>query len=330
MHKFSVGLVGYGYWGPNLLRNLVAQPNAEARWVADLTEKNLQKAKNFFPAVQVTQDYSELLSDATLDAVILATPTPFHFEMAKAALEAGKHVLVEKPMTATVEEARKLKKIVEKTGRILCVDHPFVFSEPVKKMKALIQEGRLGSLFYYDSLRMNMGLIQEHINVVADLAPHDLSILDYLLDGRLPIHATAVGSRHVGKKQIEVAHLHLVYEKGFTADITLSWLSPLKLRQILLSGDKAMVVYDDTQPSEKLRIYDKGVTIKQSKVTPFQPLYRSGDILVPQLPQTETLHSVIASFLKTIESGDAPTNDVNAGFRVVKIIDRLQKSLAGE
>lgn len=326
-NKITLGLVGYGYWGPNLLRNLTAHPGAHVRWVSDLSPTNLQKAKAFLPNVQTTKSYDDLLADPELDAIVIATPTPHHFLMAKSALETGKHVLVEKPMTATIEEAKKLVDIVRKTRKVLCVDHPFVFSEPVKKMKELVKQKELGSLFYYDSLRMNMGLIQEHINVVVDLAPHDLSILDYLLDGQEPLYVSAVGSRHVGSTQAEVAHLHLVYPHGFTADITLSWLSPLKLRQILLSGDKAMVAFDDTEPSEKLRIYDRGVSIRRTKVTPFQPLYRSGDILIPKLPQTETLFSVISGFLDTIAGNHIAVNDVHAGYRVVQTIDRLQRSL---
>lgn len=329
MDKIRIALIGCGYWGPNLLRNLFAHRDVEVAWACDLLERNLEKVRSSYPTLPLTRDINEVLNDGTVQAVVLAVPTRFHFDLAKRFLLAGKHVLVEKPMTETVAQAEELVQLAKKQRLALCVDHPFIFSESVKKIKSLIDDKSLGKLYYIHSIRANLGLIQPDINVIADLAPHDFSILDYLLDKKQPDAFAATGSAHVGKNQVELAHIHLRYQKGLRANVDLSWLSPLKMRQIVVVGSEKMVVYDDTQPSEKIRIYDKNVTITQKKATPFQPFYRSGDILIPQLAAGEPLYAVIDGFLRSIRKEKVP-HDGAAGLRVVKMLHEAQQALKQE
>ena len=329
MDKVRIALIGCGYWGPNLLRNLYAHPQVDVAWACDLLDKNLEKVKRLYPILAVTKDIQQVREDRSVQAVVLAVPTRFHFSLAREMLLAGKHVLLEKPMTETVAQAEELVALAKKKRLALCVDHPFVFSESVKRIKSLIDEKALGKLFYINSTRANLGLIQPDINVIADLAPHDFSILDYILDKKLPTSYTTTGSMHVGKEQVECAHIHLRYDRGFCANIDLSWLSPLKMRQITVVGSKRMVVYDDTHASEKIRIYDKNVTIAQRKATPFQPFYRSGDILIPQLSVSEPLYQVVDAFLQSIRKEKVP-NDGAAGLRVVKMLHDAQKALKQE
>ncbi|MBI5151187.1 MAG: Gfo/Idh/MocA family oxidoreductase [Candidatus Pacebacteria bacterium] len=327
MDKIRIGFIGYGYWGPNLLRNFYAHAEIETVWVCDLIQKNLDKVKKQYPTIQITKNHIDLLQDPTIQVIVVAVPTPFHYEIVRQCLLAGKHVFVEKPMTETVEQAEKIVALARKKKLKLFVDHPFIFSSAVQKMKELIDSDELGKLYYYDSLRLNMGLIQLKTNVITDLAPHDFSILDYLCGGKQPISIQVSGSTHIGKKQEELAHIHLRYPKGFVANITLSWLSPLKVRQIMLVGEKAMIRYDDTEPSEKIRVYDKGVSILKTAENPFQPQYRSGDIVIPKIDQTETLTNVVQACIDTIRGKKEALNDGDAGLRVVRLLSKTQKLL---
>lgn len=278
----NVALVGYGYWGPNLLRNLVAHPGINVAWVCDLSEANLSKAKANFPSLKTTTKIEDILSSADIAAVVLAVPTKAHFELIKKSVLANKSVLVEKPFTYTVKQALKISALVNKHKAKVFVDHPYVFSEPVKFIKDYIDKGKLGKIYYLESSRMNMGLIQPDIGVIEDLAPHDISILDFLLGGEEPISVSSMGSRHVGKKQIEHAHISYSFANNISAHIRLSWLSPLKTRRIIIGGSKKMIVFDDTLADQKIKIFDKGVSLNHDEYSPFKPLLTIIENLLPQ------------------------------------------------
>lgn len=320
----SIALIGYGYWGPNLLRNLLTHPLVKVTWVADVSQENVQKASSVTPdSVRCTQRVEDIFQDSETQAVFLAVPTQFHHQLALQALQAGKHVFVEKPFTATIEEAEELVEVADQQQLVLRVDHPFVFSEPIRFIKSFIETGELGELYYLDSSRMNMGQLQSHINVVEDLIPHDLSIIDFLLGGETPMRSSVEAAQYVGQQE-EVAHVTLHYSSGFMANIHLSWLSPVKVRQIVIVGSKKMIMFDDTQPDEKIRIYDKGVQLDRSEHTPFKPFYRSGDIVIPKLSQTETLYTVIDSFVSSVQDGKYQAiNDGQAGLRSVRLLKEL-------
>lgn len=327
--RVRIGVAGYGYWGPNLVRNFSLLEHAEVVAVSDLDPKKQKLAKATFPAVRTTADAAELYKDPEIDAVAIATPISTHFPFAKTALEAGKHVLVEKPMTQTVEEARTLIDIAERNGLTLMVGHTFLYTGAVRKMRELIEKGEVGDLYYFDSVRFNLGLLQHDVNVIWDLAPHDLSILLYLIDER-PSAVQAIAHRHVGQKQEEIATLTLLYKSGFHSTISLSWISPVKLRRTLLAGSKKMIMFDDIEPSEKVRVYDKGVSITApgQEVTAFNPIYRAGDVLIPALDRTEALRKQTAHFVDSIRDKTPPLTDGRNGLAVVALLEAAQKSIA--
>jgi predicted dehydrogenase len=323
-----VGIIGYGYWGPNLVRNFHQHENARVTMVSDFDEKKLAQIPQNYPHVRTVRDGSELIRDPEVDAVSIATPISTHFKLAKEALEAGKHVLVEKPITATSAEARELMKIAKERNLTLMVGHTFVYTGAVQKMRELIDAGELGTLYYFDSARFNLGLIQRDSNVLWDLAPHDLSIVLHLFAER-PETVQAFGQTHVGSGQEEFAFMVLRYKSGFHAHIRVSWISPVKIRMTLLGGSKKMIVYDDVEPSEKIRIYDKGVTLTPpaEEVTAFNPIYRAGDVLIPALDRTEALKRETAHFLECIETGRTPLSDGQAGLDVVRLLEAAQQSM---
>jgi predicted dehydrogenase len=327
MNKLTVALVGHGYWGPNLLRNLTAHPSIEVKWVVDLLEKNLERAKKNAPQVKVTTKLADALNDKAVDFVVVAVPTRFHFAVAQEALQAGKHVLVEKPLTSTTDEAKALQKLAKKMKRHVFVDHPYIFSPPIQYLKESLQKKELGELYYIESRRLNLGLIQSDINVIDDLSPHDFSILDYLLDGQVPTSVDVQGSIHTKSGQVERALLSLHYPSNVTASIHLSWLSPLKVRELFCVGSKKMIVIDDTSSSEKLKIYDKSVSIESNEYTPFAPFYRSGDVLAPQLPNGEPLAQMIDACYQKIAKNVSAPNEIDAAIRVVSLIELAQESL---
>ncbi len=329
----SIGVIGCGYWGPNLIRNFAENESSNLSWMCDLDEKRLASLNRRYPASKATTDYKELLSDSTLDAVVIATPVNTHYKFVKDALNAGKHVLVEKPFTASSREAEELIEIAYKNNLNIMVDHTFVYTGAVRKIKEIVKSGELGQLLYFDSVRINLGLFQRDINVVWDLAPHDLSIMDYIIE-RQPISVTATGSCHIEMGIENIAYVMLKFDDEFMASFHFNWLAPVKIRRTLLAGDKKMIVYDDIEPTEKLRIYDKGVTKTQiesdsDREEAYQTLvsYRTGDVWSPKLDGTEALKYVVQEFLKSIEEKRKPLTDAEAGLRVVRILEAAQASI---
>jgi len=331
--KTTVGVIGCGYWGPNLLRNFAENETAELRWMCDLDAKRLTAMGRRYPGTQTTTDYKSLMADPELDAVAIATPVWTHFNFAKDALEAGKHVLVEKPLTASVAEAEQLIELAERSGLTLMVDHTFVYNGAVRKIKEIVQSGELGDLLYFDATRINLGLFQDDINVVWDLAPHDFSIMDFVVDGQ-PELLSAVGSCHIKQGIENIAYVLLKFPNELIAHFHFNWLSPVKIRHTLIAGSRKMVVYDDIEPTEKVRVYDRGVTTRSEsdvvdKEAAYQTLvsYRTGDVWVPKLDSTEALHYVCQEFLSAIAQSRRPLTDGQAGLRVVRLLEAAQRSI---
>src|SRR6266850_7039325 len=330
MTATTIGVIGCGYWGPNLLRNFAENERAQLRWICDLDEPRLAAMGRRYPAAQTTSDYVKLLSDSELDAVAIVTPVATHFQIAKAALVAGKHVLVEKPLTATEGEAEELNDLAERNQLTLMVDHTFVYTGAVRKMKEIVESGELGELLYFDSVRINLGLFQKDINVLWDLAPHDLSIMDYLID-RQPDAVSAIGSCHIERGIENIAYLIMHFAGDFIAHFHFNWLAPVKIRRTMIAGSSKMILYDDIEPTEKVRIYDKGVTTTRvgDREADYQRLvsYRTGDVWAPKIDSTEALRYVVAEFLDSIRSARRPLTDGAAGLRVVRLLEAAQQSI---
>lgn len=321
-----IGVIGCGYWGPNLIRNFSQLAQVQLVFVCDKDAEKLERIKRAYPFVRTTRDYLEVAKSRDIDAVCVATPLETHYEIAKAALSCGKHVLVEKPFTVKAEQAEELVKIAREKNLILMVDHTFIYTGAVRKIKELIDKGELGKIYYFDSERINLGLIRSDTNVIGDLAVHDISIINYLFSQK-PISISAAGSTHVLNRKEEMAHITIRHEDGLISHIHVSWLSPVKLRKILVGGDRKMVLYNDIEPSEKIRIYDKGIDINPADVTSFKPLYRGGDIIIPKLDETEPLKRVAEHFIDCIEHGKTPLTGGREGLEVVKILEAIQESL---
>lgn len=327
MQAVRVAIVGLGYWGPQLLRNFSAQKGCTVLYGCDLKEGNLEKMRAQYPTVTYTTDAGRALADPAVDLVIIATPTASHFPLAKQALESGKHVFLEKPMCASVKEAQEIATLAKKHKRLLFVDHTFAFAPAVEKIAELARSGALGKLLYYDSTRINLGLIQKDSSVLWDLAIHDLSILARFADLRSVRSVSAHGHAYVGR-HAEIAHLHLQFASGFAAHIAVSWLSPVKIRQTIVAGDRAMVTYDDTQPSEKLRIYDSGVDRGADQGDPLCPIYRSGDVRIPALDRTETLTREATHVLSCVRGQEYPRVSGDEGLQMLRILEAADASLA--
>jgi predicted dehydrogenase len=323
-----VGLVGFGYWGPNLLRNYMESTGAEVRWVCDLTEDRLALAKARCPSASVTQDYAEVLADPQVDAVLIATPISTHFGLASGALEAGKHVFVEKPMTASSDEAARLVEMAGATGLVLMVGHTFEYSPPVVKIKEIIDSGELGDIYFVTSSRVNLGLHQRDVSVIWDLAPHDISMLFYWL-GEEPTRLRAFGRSCVEGGTPDVAFVTMEFPSGTVAEMQLSWLSPVKLRRTMIVGSRKMLLYDDTESVEKVKIYDHGVTreVEPGSFGEFQLSYRTGDIVSPHLSAQEPLFAEAAEFIDCVQTGRTPKTDGRSGMRVVDALERAERSL---
>jgi predicted dehydrogenase len=324
----NIGVIGYGYWGPNLVRNFAELPQARVHTVADLNPRSLETVARRYPGVRTTTDFRELLADPEIDAVAVATPVSTHYDLAMAALKAGKHVWLEKPMTETSEQARELVAEAARRKRVLLVDHTFIYTGAVRKMRDLVAEGELGKVFYYDSTRVNLGLFQHDVNVISDLAVHDFAILDYVL-GDHPIAVTASGASHFPGTPENLAHITLFYESGAMAHTNVNWLAPVKVRQILLGGSKKMIVYDDLAPSEKIKVYDAGVNFTEdpAKIYQMRVGYRNGDMWAPKLDSTEALRIEGQHFLDCIATGRAPITDGRLGLRVVELIECATRSM---
>jgi len=329
--SITVGVIGCGYWGPNLIRNFAENEGASLRWVCDRDARRLEKIARRYPASRAAQDHRELLADPRLDAVVISTPVATHYAFARAALEAGKHVLVEKPFTASVREAEELIALASARGLALMVDHTFIYTGAVRRIKEIVAAGEIGDLLYFDSVRINLGLFQHDLNVVWDLAPHDLSIMDYVV-GRQPTALMATGSCHIEPGLENIAYVQLRFDDSLIANFHFNWLSPVKIRRTLIAGSRRMIVYDDIEPTEKVRVYDKGVTRNENggdEEETYKTLvsYRTGDVWVPQLDPTEALHYVCAEFLDSIKDSRPSVSDGAAGLRVVRLLEAAQASI---
>lgn len=326
----KIGVIGYGYWGPNLVRNFAETPGASVGAVADLNPARLELVQRRFPGVTVTTKFQELLQDPSIDAVAIATPVSTHFELGMAALKAGKHLWLEKPMTETSLQAKKLVDEADKRGLVLLVDHTFIYTGAVRKMGELIRSGQLGKIFYYDSIRVNLGLFQRDVNVISDLAVHDFSILDYLL-GEHPVAISASGTTHFPGTPENLAFVTAFYESGTIGHANVSWLAPVKVRQVLIGGSEKMIAYDDLEPSEKVKVYDKGVSFTDDpkQIQQMRIGYRTGDMWAPQLPTVEALQVEAEHFVSCIENKTKPETDGALGARVVELIEAATSSMRG-
>jgi predicted dehydrogenase len=326
-----IGVIGYGYWGPNLVRNFVELRDAELAAVADLDPAKLAIVKRRFPSVSVTTDFHEVLGDPSIDAVAIATPVGSHFELGMAVLKAGKHLWLEKPMTETSLQASKLADEAEHRQQVLMVDHTFIYTGAIRKIAEMVHSGELGELLYYDSIRVNLGLFQRDVNVVSDLGVHDFSILDHLLREH-PVAVSASGINHFPGTPENLAFITLFYDSGMIAHVNVSWLAPVKVRQILIGGSKKMITYDDLQPSEKVKIYDKGVSFTDDPEQIYQMRvgYRTGDMWAPRLDTTEALRVAGEQFVDCIAHGRTPETGGRLGQRVVELIEAATSSMRGK
>jgi len=320
-----VGLIGYGYWGPNLARVFSEIPNASLHTLCDKSYERLRSAKAKYPGLNTCSSLQELLSHPEIDAILVATPVSTHARIAAEALRRRKHVYVEKPLCTKASEAAELQKLAARHKRILMVGHTFLYSPPVQKIKSILQSGLLGKIYYLNSSRVNLGLIQPDVSVFYDLAPHDISIFLYLLD-QDPAWISANGSSYVRKDILEVGFATMGFPKGIMAHLHVSWLAPSKMRQTTIVGSKRMLVYDDTSPSEKVKIFDHGVVKNPETFGEFQLTYRSGDIYSPHIDASEPLRNQAQAFIRAIQTGDTPTSDGRFASRVVRVLEALQKS----
>jgi predicted dehydrogenase len=323
-----VAVIGYGYWGPNLARNFHEAPGAELAAIVDLNEKALATASVRYPSAKCTSQLEEVLSDPRIDAVAIATPVASHTSLALQAFSAGKHVLVEKPIAASVADAKKVVAAAEQAGKVLLVDHTFVYMGAVRKVKDLIDRGELGDLYYFDSVRVNLGLFQHDVSVLWDLAVHDLSIVGAWIPQR-PKSVSCISVGHVAESPDDVAYLTLLYENNLVAHVHVNWLSPVKIRRMLLGGSDKMVVFDDLDPVEKIKIYDRGITRKEDLVGTGQiPLAyrRTGDVLMPQFDMTEALRVEVDHFVRCIEHGEKPLTGGAEALQIIEILEAAEQS----
>jgi predicted dehydrogenase len=322
----TIGLIGYGYWGPNIARNFATAEGARLHSICDANRESLERARKSYPQINVTDRCDEILASPEIDAVAVITPVSTHYDLAKKALQNGKHVFVEKPFTINAAQAEELIELAERKGLIIMVDHTFIFTGAVRKMKQLIREQVLGDLYYYDSIRVNLGLFQSDVNVVWDLAPHDFAVMDYLIDEK-PASVSACGKAHVNGFE-DTAYITVHFDNNMIAHFNVNWLSPVKVRTTLIGGEKKMLVWNDLEADEKIKIYDKGVNVS-SRETTYQLMvsYRSGDMYAPRVEQVEALKLEADYFLSCIASGERPVNDGLSGLRVVKLLEACNASL---
>jgi len=321
-----IGVIGYGYWGANIVRNFNGIEGGKVASICDVNQEALKRAQRLFPGTEVTPDCREVAASSGIDAIAVVTPVSTHFELARLALLNGKHIFVEKPFTANVRQAEELLELADKKGLLIMVDHTFLFTGAVRKIKEFIETDVLGKLYYFDSVRVNLGLFQHDVNVLWDLAPHDLAIMDHLVGGKARA-IVATGESHVNSLE-DVAYVTVYLSDSMIAHFNVNWLSPVKVRTTLIGGDKKMLVWNDLDADEKIRIYDKGVEIKGTEgIYDLLVSYRSGDMWVPKVEQGEALKLESQYFVDCIESNTAPMNDGRAGLRVVKMLEAADKSL---
>ncbi len=320
------GVIGYGYWGPNIVRNLHGLDSTRVTMVSDKNAAALARVRKSYPEIQAVADPMEIVRSSNIDAVAVITPVWTHYELAKAALEHGKHVFVEKPFTSSIAQAEELVELAARKKLMIMVDHTFLFTGAVKKINELIESGVLGDLYYYDSLRVNLGLFQHDVSVIWDLAPHDLSIMDYLIK-REPEAIVATGEKHLNGVE-DVAYLTVYFPDSIIAHINVNWLSPVKMRMTMVGGQKKMLVWNDLVADEKIRVYDKGVDITSGEgLRDILVSYRTGDMWAPQVPQVEALRVELDYFAKCLREGKTPFNDGHAGLRIVRMLEAADRSI---
>lgn len=328
----GIGVIGFGYWGPNLVRNFHEMTDSRVLAVSDQRMDRLALAASRYPGIGIMQNPAELIRSPAVDAVVIATPVSSHFQLAMEALRAGKHVLVEKPLAMTSEQSWQLIEEAEKRRLVLMVDHTFVYTGSVRKMKELIDAGEVGDLYYYDSVRVNLGLFQHDVNVLWDLAVHDLSIMEHLLPAK-PRAVSATGITHFPGQPDNIAYLTLFYDSSLLAHVHVNWLAPVKVRRTLIGGSRKMIIYDDVEPSEKVKVYDKGVMTEPQQAhseAAYQMLvgYRVGDMWAPQLDSSEALKTEARHFLDCMTRCQAPITNGEAGARIVQILEAASRSMS--
>jgi predicted dehydrogenase len=322
----QVGVFGYGYWGPNIVRNFHSLENCRVKAICDKSEASLKRASRAYPEAKLTTDFSEIVTSPEIDAVAVVTPVWTHFDLAKAALLNGKHVFVEKPFTSTQQQAEELIELAERKRLKIMVDHTFLFSGAVRKIRELVDNKVLGNLYYFDSTRVNLGLFQHDVNVIWDLAPHDMSIMDYIIQAK-PEAVVATGGTHLNCLA-DMAYITVYFPEKVVAHINVNWLSPVKVRTTLIGGEKKMLVWNDLEADEKIKVYDKGVQITNGQgVYDLLVSYRSGDVWAPRVEQTEALKLELEYFVDCIRNDRVPFNDGVAGLRVVKLLEAADQSL---
>jgi predicted dehydrogenase len=325
----NVGVIGYGYWGPNLARNFAEVPGSQLVAVSDLRPERLALAQRRYPSIVAATDHRQLLNDVSIDAIAIATPVATHFDLAMQALQRGKHVLLEKPLAANSQQAEQLVEEADRGNRVLMVDHTFVYTGAVRKIKELIAGNELGDILYYDSVRVSLGLFQRDVSVLWDLAVHDFSIMDHILSAA-PCAVSATGMSHVAGQPENVAYVTLFFGGPLIAHVHVNWLAPVKVRRTLIGGSSKMIVYDHLEPSEKVKVYDKGITVNESPENVYRMLvgYRTGDVWAPQIDLTEALLTEVLHFIECIEGGEQPVTDGRAGLRVVRLLEAATHSMA--
>ncbi|HKV61576.1 MAG TPA: Gfo/Idh/MocA family oxidoreductase [Candidatus Acidoferrum sp.] len=325
-NSVQVGVFGYGYWGPNIVRNFHSLENCRVKAICDKSQASLKRASRAYPDAKLTTDFSEIVTSPEIDAVAVVTPVWTHFDLAKAALLNGKHVFVEKPFTSTEQQAEELIELAERKRLKIMVDHTFLFSGAVRKIRELVDNKILGNLYYFDSTRVNLGLFQHDVNVIWDLAPHDMSIMDYIIQAK-PEAVVATGGTHLNCLA-DMAYITVYFPEKVVAHINVNWLSPVKVRTTLIGGEKKMLVWNDLEADEKIKVYDKGVQITNGQgVYDLLVSYRSGDVWAPRVEQTEALKLELEYFVDCIRNDRVPFNDGAAGLRVVKLLEAADQSL---
>lgn len=329
MAKPRIAIVGCGYWGHNLIRNFAELEEVELRAVCDFDLTALGRVKRRYPTIELKTNYQDVVSDPCIDGVVIATPVSTHYPLARKALQAGKHVLVEKPLATSSAQVLELIELSERQHKSLMVDHTFLYTGAVRCIKSLIESGEIGTLLYFDSVRISLGLVQSDINVLWDLAPHDFSIMNYIC-ARDPVAISATGMRHLDCPFEDVAYVSAYFEDNLIAHFHLNWLSPVKVRRTLVGGSKKMILYDDLETSEKVKVYDKGISLNHDPEHKERLLtgYRNGDMLAPNLDTGEALRLMARDFVRSIVAGRRPASDGYAGYRVVRLLELAQCSMA--
>jgi predicted dehydrogenase len=323
----KVAVIGLGYWGPNFVRNFIRHPQTDIVWACDLSLKSREEVHKYYPQIKLTANYQEILQDPTVNLVMVVTPPETHFQIAQDVLNANKHLLIAKPMTTDSRDAQKLLKIAKQKQLLLYGDLTYLYTGAVKHIKNSIKKNSLGKPLYYDSTRANLGLIQKEVNVIWDLAPHDFSIIDWCF-GLKPIKVFATASKHYqSSKNYEMAHLTIHYTEGFIAHIHVSWLSPIKMRTVLIGGSKKMIFFDDVEPDEKIKIYDKGIDVSTEDITYMKPIYRSGDVVIPKLKVEEAIYLEIDEIISQISKNKINYENAELNIRTVKLLEACDKSI---